>query len=65
MDEDGIGIIFGVFAIIVVVYIILLVAYLLSVVGGVAGLLWGGGTAIVNYGKSFQENMIDSNAVTA
>ncbi|KKF98456.1 hypothetical protein [Methanosarcina mazei] len=30
-----------------------------AAVGG--GILWGGGTALVNYGKSFKENMYRSN----
>ncbi|WP_214023910.1 hypothetical protein RSJ42_07395 [Methanosarcina hadiensis] len=30
-----------------------------AAVGG--GVLWGGGTALVNYGKSFKENMYRSN----
>lgn len=29
------------------------------------GVLWGGGTAILNYGSSFKENMIDSNRTAA
>lgn len=64
MDDWGgiIGVILVIAVVIVVLYIIVLIASVLAVVAGGAGVLWGGGTAIVNYGKSFKENMIDSNA---
>lgn len=67
MDDWG-GIIVGILAIaaiIFVVYVIVMIASALAAIAGGAGVLWGGGTAIVNYGKSFKENMIDSNAVAA
>jgi len=38
-----------------------MIASLLAMVAGGAGILWGGGTAVLNYGRSFKENMIDSN----
>lgn len=67
MDDWG-GIIVGILAIaaiIFVVYVIVMIASVLAAIAGGAGVLWGGGTAIVNYGKSFKENMIDSNAAAA
>ena len=42
-----------------------MIASVLAAVAGGAGVLWGGGTAIFNYGKSFKENMIDSNVMAA
>lgn len=68
MDDDFGGIVglVIVFAIILfVVYCIIMIAAFLAAIAGGAGVLWGGGTAIVNYGKSFKENMIDSNLVAA
>lgn len=70
MDDwgDWGGCIVAIFFIVVVlfiIYVIAMVASILAMVAGGAGALWGGGTAIVNYGKSFKENMIDSNATAA
>ena len=67
MDDWGgiIALILGIAAIIFIVYVIVMVASVLAAVAGGAGVLWGGGTAIVNYSKSFKENMIDSNAAAA
>ena len=67
MDDWGgiIGIIFMLAAIIFVIYCIVVIASVLAVIAGGAGVLWGGGTAVVNYGKSFKENMIDSNISAA
>lgn len=67
MDDWGgiIALILGIAAIIFIVYVIVMVASVLAAVAGGAGVLWGGGTAIVNYSKSFKENMIDSNTVAA
>ncbi len=67
MDDWGglIAVVLAIAAIIFVVYVIVLIASVLAAVAGGAGVLWGGGTAIVNYGKSFKENMIDSNAAAA
>lgn len=70
MDDGGcLGyIIVGVIAIAVigfVIYIAAMIASVLAGIAGVSGLAWGGGTAVVNYFKSFKENMIDSNKVTA
>ncbi len=69
MDEDGIGALIGLaimLAIIAfVIYCIVMLAGIIASVAGAGGLLWGGGTAIANYGKSFKENMVDSNRATA
>lgn len=67
MDDWGglIAIALAIAAITFVVYVIVMIASVLAAVAGGAGILWGGGTAIVNYGKSFKENMIDSNAAAA
>ena len=67
MDDWGglIGILLAIAGIILVVYVIVMVASVLAAVGGGAGILWGGGTALVNYCKSFKENMIDSNLAAA
>lgn len=48
-----------------IVYCIVILAGILASVAGAGGAIWGGGTAIVNYVKSFKENMIDSNRATA
>ena len=63
MDDWGgiIAVIFVIVVIGVVVYCIVMIASLLAMVAGGAGILWGGGTAVLNYGRSFKENMIDSN----
>ena len=42
-------------------YLIIMAASILALTAGAAGSVWGGGTAVLNYGKSFKENMIDSN----
>jgi hypothetical protein len=68
MDEDlggliGIIILLGIVA--VIIYCIVILAGILISVAGAGGVIWGGGTAIVNYGKSFKENMVDSNRVAA
>ncbi len=62
---DGYGALIGiviVFAIIafIIYMIVLLAGIIISVAAGI-GVLYGGGTAIVNYASSFKENMIDSN----
>ena len=48
-----------------IIYIAVMIASVLAGIAGAGGLAWGGGTAIANYAKSFKENMIDSNKVTA
>lgn len=42
-----------------------MIASVLAVIAGAGGIAWGGGTAVVNYCKSFKENMIDSNRVAS
>ena len=63
MDDWGgiIAVVFVIVLIVAVVYCIVMIASLLAMVAGGAGILWGGGTAVLNYGRSFKENMIDSN----
>ncbi len=68
MDDDFgviIGLIIGLVVIAFVIYCIVMIASVLAGIAGAGGIVWGGGTAIVNYGKSFKENMIDSNRVAA
>lgn len=68
MDDDFggiIGLVIGLAIVAFVIYCIVLIASALAAVAGVGGTIWGGGTAIVNYCKSFKENMIDSNRATA
>lgn len=59
----GFALILG--AVILVVYIAILLAGAIAAVAGAGGVLWGGGTALINYGKSFKENIIDSNRTPA
>lgn len=59
----GIALVIG--AAILVIYIAVLLAGAIAAVAGAGGLLWGGGTALINYGKSFKENIIDSNRAAA
>lgn len=68
MDDDFggiIGLVIGLAIVAFVIYCVVLIASALAAVAGVGGTIWGGGTAIVNYCKSFKENMIDSNRVAA
>lgn len=65
-DETDIGI--DMFLFLAGLFIVILLLYAVAVFASIAitsaiagGTLWGGGTAIANYGKSFKENMIDSN----
>lgn len=67
MDDDFggiIGLVLLLAVIAFVVYCIVMIATVLAGIAGVGGLAWGGGTAIVNYFKSFKENIVDSNRVT-
>jgi len=63
--NDDYGGIFGLVIILglicLVIYVTVLLATAILAIAGTGGVLWGGGTAIWNYGKSFKENMIDSN----
>lgn len=64
MDDDFggiIGFVLIIAAIIFVIYIAVMIASAVAAIAGAGGTLWGGGTAAVNYYKSFKENMIDSN----
>ncbi len=64
MDDDYGGIIAILFilaAIVLVLYFLVVIASVIAGIAGAAGFVWGGGTAVVNYGKSFKENIIDSN----
>lgn len=69
MDDSGIGALIGIAlaiaAVIFVIYCIVLIAGAIAAVAGTGGVLWGGGTAVLNYSKSFKENMIDSNRAAA
>ena len=65
-DLGGIvGVILVLAAIAFVIYCIVILASVFAAVAGAGGTIWGGKTAIVNYCKSFKENMIDSNKVVA
>ncbi len=68
-NSSGLGTLIGIAlvvgAIILVVYIAILLAGAIAAVAGAGGVLWGGGTALINYGKSFKENIIDSNRAPA
>jgi hypothetical protein len=44
-----------------ILYIITLIATTVLTIAAAGGSIWGGGRAILNYGRSFKENMIDSN----
>lgn len=64
MDEDISGIfqLIVILAVIVFVfYCIVLIAGILIIIAGTGGILWGSGTAIINYGRSFHKNMIQNN----
>ena len=68
MDDVFGGIIAIVIGLAIIAFVIYCIVLLASAIGAVAaggGVLWGGGTAIVNYSKSFKENMIDSNRAVA
>ena len=66
MDDDFSGIIGLVIILAIIAFVIYCIVMIVSVlvgIAGVGGIAWGGGTAVVNYCKSFKENMIDSNKV--
>ncbi|MGN0180699.1 MAG: hypothetical protein ACI4DY_14860 [Monoglobaceae bacterium] len=68
MDDDSggiIGFVLIIAAIALAVYCVVALASVIAVVAGAGGTLWGGSTAVVNYYKSFKENMIDSNKAAA
>ncbi len=67
MDDD-IGFIEGILLLAFIGFIVYVIVMIISVlvgIAGTAGLAWGGGTAVVNYYKSFKENIIDSNRTAA
>jgi len=67
--DDLLGIFIGLIVVIAVValiiYIITLIALAVAAIAAIAGSVWGGGWAVLNYGKSIKENLIDSNRVPA
>ena len=68
MDDDYsglIGILIVIGVIIFIVYVITLIAAAIAAVAAAGGTVWGGGWAILNYGKSMKKNLIDSNRVAA
>lgn len=68
MDDDFggiIGLVIVLAVIAFVVYCIVILASIIAAIAGASGTLWGGGTAITNYCKSFKENIIDSNKAVA
>ena len=64
-DDDGAGVLIGIAIVIAIiafiVYMIVMIASIILAVAAGIGILYGGGTAIVNYASSFKENVIDSN----
>ena len=52
-------------AIIAAICLAAMIASVVAAIAGGVGFIWGGGTASVNYYKSFKENMIDSNRAAA
>lgn len=64
-EEELIGAVVGIFIfigiVIAIIYIAVLIISAVATIAAGGGALWGSGTAITNYGKSFKENMIDSN----
>jgi hypothetical protein len=58
-------IIIGIIVIIFVIWLIIkFIQYVLIpavIIAAAIGVIWGGGTALINYIKSFKENIIDSN----
>ena len=59
--EELIGLVIVLAIIAFVVYIIVLLAGIIASVAAGIGVIYGGGTAIINYASSFKENMIESN----
>ena len=57
----AIGIVIVVAIVIAIIYITVLILSAVATIAAAGGALWGSGTAIANYGKSFKVNMIDSN----
>ena len=65
--EDILGYVFGIgLAIVAIIVIIVAIVYVISLIAAIlAGLAAAGGvavgTAVLNYGRSVKENLIDSN----
>jgi len=68
-DGEAIGAIIGIVIIAVVVifivYIITLIAIAVATIAAAGGSIWGGGWALLNYGKSMKKNLVDSNRSSA
>lgn len=71
-SSSGAGCIGGLIGIIIVIAIVVAIIaaiialiafawFIIVAVAGIAGTVWGGGTALVNYIRSFKKNMIDDN----
>lgn len=62
-DDDGalMGLVIVLAVIAFIVYIIVILASIIIGAAIIAGLAYGGGTAVVNYVSSFKENTIESN----
>ncbi len=56
-----IGLAIVVAVVIFIVYVMVMIAGILIMVAAGLGVIYGGGTAVVNYVSSFKENIIDSN----
>jgi hypothetical protein len=48
-----------------IVFVIAAIFYIIVMIAAAIGTIWGGGRALINYFKSFKENVIDDNRVTA
>jgi hypothetical protein len=62
-DGEGafVGLILVVALVIFIIYVIVMAAAAIFGIAVASGAVWGGGTAISNYGISFKKNMIESN----
>ncbi len=68
MEEDVAGIIGMLIALAIIAFVIYCIVIMIGIlisIAGIGGTIWGGGTAIVNYVKSFKDNMLDSNHMAA
>jgi len=60
-----IGGIIGIALLLFVLYVIILIATAIATIAATGGFLWGGGWAVLNYGRSIKQNLIDSNRTSA
>jgi hypothetical protein len=62
-DGEGyfIGLLLVIAAIALIIYLLIYLAGIIIAIASGLGILYGGGTAIVNYFRSFKEHIIDSN----